>query len=585
MTKYSSKWDSNELAKWIEGLTWDSSSKSNLLELVKENRLTGSDLVDLKNPKEVETELGCDKITANALYQLINIFNKDASNWSPSDLGLVIESMNLFDDANNLRKNIANYVRQNGIRANELRKWSGDDFKKRVNIEKGVLQCNRLVRYIDQLFINNKEKEDEGDEGKETFGEQTLLKEQASLKEQSLKEQSLKEQELKLKEQLLKEQALKEQAKEKSAKEDEAKRKARLKELAERADTQYTFDSNVVSKRFNPIIRTPTGNGVQLKTPVTPDTSVRELRQIVGDEIIQDGQKLTLTYGAQVLVDSNKLSFYSITNNQCVIMTAIKVQGGATLPTTTKKERSLNLKNPLVRVTNKPDCVTYDDDEDHPRAAMPCGHAVTAQTMFDWLTTLFQKNEKTTDVCCPLTNCKKLWDWNLVVAVANLTPEENTRYTLERDRRKNTNTNVKHCPNCKSSIVRPDDLTMFRIRCTACSGGDFCFVCCKPWRGSGLQICGNSSCSGEYLNNVLQQCPMKKPSGWEEDRSNALIPSVRACPKCLNLIEHAEKCKHMTCPNCKADFCFACLGIKTAEGWPCNSHTYVCPIAPKQKLT
>ncbi|ETO24042.1 hypothetical protein RFI_13119 [Reticulomyxa filosa] len=120
--------------------------------------------------------------------------------------------------------------------------------------------------------------------------------------------------------------------------------------------------------------------------------------------------------------------------------------------------RVLNLKNPLIHVTDKPDCITYDSDADYPRAVNP----TKKTTSFYYIRSLFEKNEKLTDIYCPLPECNQVWDWTLVATVANLTAEENLRYTLERDRRKNGNENMKKCPKCSINIVRPEDLTMFR---------------------------------------------------------------------------------------------------------------------------
>jgi len=325
------------------------------------------------------------------------------------------------------------------------------------------------------------------------------------------------------------------------------------------------------------LLRTPKGELRPFPKMVTSETKVATVRGQIAELLIQNISQFTLTYSGQVLEDDKILRFYNITSSSCVINIAQKVIGGAKY----SEERSFDPKNPLIRPTDNPDCITLDNDPKCPRALMPCGHAVTSQTMFDWVTTLFQKNEKIADVRCPLVKCRKLWNWVLVVAVANMTPEENLRFATERERRLGSDKNFKYCPNCKIIVDRPTDLAMFRVRCTACSSSDFCFVCCKPWKGGGFQVCGNPNCSAENLNKVLKECPMKQPDCWPE---GSKVPSLRACPKCLTLIEHETACKHMKCINCSTEFCFSCLSLKTATGWACKSHKDVCPIASRQVL-
>eukprot|EP00483_Globobulimina_turgida_P013496 UN13521 len=44
---------------------------------------------------------------------------------------------------------------------------------------------------------------------------------------------------------------------------------------------------------------------------------------------------------------------------------------------------------------------------------------------------------------------------------------------------------------------------------------------------------------------------------------------MRACPKCLTLIEYTEACQHMTCLGCPHEFCFKCL-----QAWKDSNGSY-----------
>ena len=92
----------------------------------------------------------------------------------------------------------------------------------------------------------------------------------------------------------------------------------------------------------------------------------------------------------------------------------------------------------------------------------------------------------------------------------------------------------------------------------------------------------------------------------DNDLSKPLVqvPTIRACPKCfcvcwfiyflleshqntifIQFIKHSDKCKHMKCPECDAEFCFACLQTKKPDGkWPCGQYYNQCPVKGRQQL-
>eukprot|EP00483_Globobulimina_turgida_P002885 UN02890 len=62
------------------------------------------------------------------------------------------------------------------------------------------------------------------------------------------------------------------------------------------------------------------------------------------------------------------------------------------------------------------------------------------------------------------------------------------------------------------------------------------------------------------------------------------VPEMRACPNCLEFIDHADACKHMKCENCSHNFCFSCLKGQVNGSWQCSSYRVQCTIAPRQVL-
>eukprot|EP00484_Ammonia_sp_Unknown_P008709 CAMPEP_0197079536 /NCGR_PEP_ID=MMETSP1384-20130603/213673_1 /TAXON_ID=29189 /ORGANISM="Ammonia sp." /LENGTH=552 /DNA_ID=CAMNT_0042518413 /DNA_START=84 /DNA_END=1746 /DNA_ORIENTATION=- len=223
------------------------------------------------------------------------------------------------------------------------------------------------------------------------------------------------------------------------------------------------------------------------------------------------------------------------------------------------------------------------------------------------------------EIRCPVPKCNAVFDFEIASKVADMTDDEYLFFADEFAKRNAPET--KQCPNCGDDCERPADLTQFRVNCVACDGGDWCFLCAGKWQGGGFTVCGNNGCpSGDInkvlsggsvgvevddvfvgegggftvcgnngcpsaeINEVLKTCPLKATTYTEINGKYVEVPQIRACPKCLEFIEHDDECKHMHCHACGHDFCFSCLQGKKDGNWQCNSVDYQCPIAPRQVL-
>lgn len=250
-------------------------------------------------------------------------------------------------------------------------------------------------------------------------------------------------------------------------------------------------------------------------------------------------------------------------------------------------------KYKFIKLSSKKDCIMgYTDDDDIDRAEMSCGHAIAADTMFYYIKSILDKSRDAVFIICPVPDCDTEWDWNTCLRIADMDDEEITKYNAIRaGRRKDIVITKKRCPNCYTPNSRPEELSNFRVSCTNCKGGDWCFGCEQTWKNNGNILCGNKNCSlVSGINDILQNCPMKKVAYLD-----CQIPQYRACPTCLAPIEHLKACKHMKCKarNCGTEFCFICLAVKDDKsGWPkeCRegvdksgySHRYECKYAPRQ---
>uniref|UniRef100_A0A3Q3MRP7 Probable E3 ubiquitin-protein ligase ARI7 n=2 Tax=Mastacembelus armatus TaxID=205130 RepID=A0A3Q3MRP7_9TELE len=215
------------------------------------------------------------------------------------------------------------------------------------------------------------------------------------------------------------------------------------------------------------------------------------------------------------------------------------------------------------------------------RALMSCGHAVTPTSLTNWCRKLLDEGESR--FLCGQFGCDVEWTYDEVRKMALLTPEE-TAY-FEKAIASNAasgSSGAKVCPGCKSVIVRQDESDLC-VCCSVCTAIDrqtfkFCWQCLREWKGPSPRSdrCENDGCSSESLK-TLQICP--RISIWDV---KGRCPSIRACPTCGAMLEHDRvNCRYVTCPRCKASFCFACLNLSKLCLTSVN-HSKKCRVVPVQ---
>lgn len=260
---------------------------------------------------------------------------------------------------------------------------------------------------------------------------------------------------------------------------------------------------------------------------------------------------------------------------------------GGIWPLTAIKVRKTELR-PLpgfITVTTsptEPDMISLEADPKEKRARMPCGHVIGPSSMTSYCQSLL--SEGRVKFFCPSvdsktgkSNCGKEWEYFLVRHVACLSDDENQAFEKKiSDNYLQKADGLQQCPSCTVWCFKDSKMGNF-VRCPMCKT-DFCWACLRDWIASNnSRICGNPDCDGrDNREKILAECPLKKINECAE------CPSIRACPRCLLLVEHKDMCGHMSCPDCQYGFCFICLRGKTSSGdWPCPP-VGNCPLAPRQ---
>lgn len=231
------------------------------------------------------------------------------------------------------------------------------------------------------------------------------------------------------------------------------------------------------------------------------------------------------------------------------------------------------------------DKLTYEDDifgnssiNGESFITMHCGHIVSKKGLFDYLL-YFLAETKTFSLYCPEATCLKTWDYQTCQQICLLSKSEKNR--LEERFSMNfidLNIRMKECPSC-CLYLEKKDIFQKKTKCTNCHY-IFCWCCFKKWNVTEQNnSCGDMDC-GMDLALLKLFLKAKKKIG-----KVAGVPQMRCCPKCSELIEHSDACKHVSCKKCLNSFCFVCLKSQLNGVWQCGNYADPCEIAPRQPIS
>ena len=157
--------------------------------------------------------------------------------------------------------------------------------------------------------------------------------------------------------------------------------------------------------------------------------------------------------------------------------------------------------------------------------------------------------------------CEQIWDYLEVKKVALLNEFEIDYFEKKLNQNFLKLTfDYKECPECKSLIERTDMSTL-RVKCLICEkifekDYEFCWNCEQRWpylndymdrtfrifcQVDTKKTCGRRDCLSKHIE-VLAKCKYVR---FKNCPDLGLLPSIRACVTCGELIEHTtEMCKN-----------------------------------------
>lgn len=202
--------------------------------------------------------------------------------------------------------------------------------------------------------------------------------------------------------------------------------------------------------------------------------------------------------------------------------------------------------------------------------ALGCGHFFCRGCFTQYLVSKVEEG-----MGCPLTRCPEYRCPEMVtenffrVLVPPATLATYLRYSLKSF--VDICSAFRWCPGRGCDFVAMGNSSLRACLCKC--GMLFCFRC-------GEEAHVPASC--EDMVTWVEKCKN------ESETANWILANTRKCPKCATRIEKNQGCNHMTCRQCKFEFCWICMGPWTEHGantggyYKCNKYDPSTPTKDEQ---
>mmetsp|Transcript_12046 Transcript_12046/g.25888 ORF Transcript_12046/g.25888 Transcript_12046/m.25888 type:complete len:532 (+) Transcript_12046:91-1686(+) len=209
--------------------------------------------------------------------------------------------------------------------------------------------------------------------------------------------------------------------------------------------------------------------------------------------------------------------------------------------------------------------ICFDRFPVHDMRAAACKHYFCKDCWVGYISTNIHSGPACLDLRCPLPDCKAYVPQSVVYStVSDADKAKYEGYGLRsfvEDNRKMCWCTGKGCENAIECVVdrAPDE--PLDVICTCANA--FCFNC------------------KEEAHRPVQCETVRKwitKNSAESENLNWILANTKPCPKCCRPIEKNQGCMHMTCSQCKFEFCWLCQGDwkehgeRTGGFYACNRY-------------
>mmetsp|Transcript_6870 Transcript_6870/g.8675 ORF Transcript_6870/g.8675 Transcript_6870/m.8675 type:complete len:594 (-) Transcript_6870:266-2047(-) len=203
------------------------------------------------------------------------------------------------------------------------------------------------------------------------------------------------------------------------------------------------------------------------------------------------------------------------------------------------------------------DCtICYDEKPQEEMLSMPCGHEFCLECWKSQIQITLESGPSCILATCPAEKCNEIVTEEEVSKVAQELLPKFTKYQLRNFVELNGTSRWCPGPGCdriaamtgKNSSL--SDANSIVATCDVCST-IFCIKC-------GAEPHAPLICS--VLDTWNEKCKN------ESETANWLLANTKKCPNCNTRIEKNQGCNHMTCRQCKHEFCWICTGDWSKHG-------------------
>ena len=182
--------------------------------------------------------------------------------------------------------------------------------------------------------------------------------------------------------------------------------------------------------------------------------------------------------------------------------------------------------------------VCFEDiaEEERKPNSLLCGHVCCKSCWNSYFKTLIT-DAKVEEIKCVEHDCKQIIPEDFILKYIKNDKKLTSKYNKFKIRAEILkDPNKKQCPkpDCQSYLEKNKNINYVKCK----KGHEYCFECLRPPHGK-------SSCEQHMEKDFLK---------WKKNRI------VKKCPRCKIFTEKNEGCNHMTCPSCKYQWCWLCLG-------------------------
>mmetsp|Transcript_4026 Transcript_4026/g.7621 ORF Transcript_4026/g.7621 Transcript_4026/m.7621 type:complete len:552 (+) Transcript_4026:279-1934(+) len=209
---------------------------------------------------------------------------------------------------------------------------------------------------------------------------------------------------------------------------------------------------------------------------------------------------------------------------------------------------------------NKADCscgICCDDDfEPSEMYSMACGHSFCRDCWGGFVGSKLTDGPSCVYARCPEAGCDEVVT---NVDVRDVGGDEKEWRKWELRSFVDLNKNMRWCPGADCDKVAVSKTGEGEANCEC--GRDFCLKCGEE---------PHSPVSCKDFEKWLEKCQN------ESETANWILANTKKCPKCYTRIEKNQGCNHITCQQCKYDFCWICgepwedHGANTGGYYKCN---------------